>query len=249
MDPAPIRVSQYLDRTLPGIEANLALDEALLLAAEEREAGPSLRIWEAPRLAVILGASCRIRENVDVDRCQADGVLVARRASGGGTVVIGPGALNLSVVLPMAAAPAFQTVESAQAHVLQRIASALRSEGLDVGLKGSADLTLGDRKFAGSAQRRLRAHFLVHTSILYRFPLDPIVRYTRLPPRQPAYRASRSHEAFLTNLALPRERLVAAIQSAWLALDGPISNPEVPLDLIEQLLAEKYQAEGWVERF
>jgi lipoate-protein ligase A len=162
----------YLDLTYPEIEANLALDEALLIAAEERAAGPALRVWEAPRLAVVLGSSGRLHEEVNVDLCRAEGVAIARRSSGGGTVVIGPGALNVTLVLSADDAPGLHAVDTAQAYVLERIARSIRSLGPDVEVKGLGDLTLGDRKFSGSAQRRLRRSFLVHASILYDFPAD-----------------------------------------------------------------------------
>ena len=71
---------------------------------------------------------------------------------------------------------------------------------------GSGDLTLGRRKFSGSAQRRLREHILVHASLLYDFALDRIGRYTLMPPRRPDYRGGRSHEEFVTNLPLPRHK-------------------------------------------
>src|SRR5207244_3435454 len=86
-----------------------------------------------------------------------DGVAIARRASGGGTVVIGPGTLNVAVVLPAAAAPGLGAVDVAQAYVLGRIARALRGRGPAVELLGSGDLTLDRRKFAGSARPRRAA--------------------------------------------------------------------------------------------
>ena len=206
----------YLDLTLPEIASNLALDEALLVAAEERGAGPSLRIWESPTLAVVLGASGRLHEDVLVDACQADGVAIARRASGGGTVVVGPGALNVSVVLAADVAPGLTAVDVAQRFVLDRLANAIRARGPAVEVLGLGDLTLNLRKFSGSAQRRLRNHFLVHATILYDFPLHLVPRYTALPRRQPPYRGQRTHEDFLTNLPLAREKLVEAVTGAWL---------------------------------
>ncbi|HEX8202655.1 MAG TPA: lipoate--protein ligase family protein, partial [Isosphaeraceae bacterium] len=154
---APLR---WLDRTLPGVEANLALDEALLVAAEEQGAGSVVRLWELPGLAVVLGASCRRAEAVRLELCRAEGVPVARRSSGGGTVLLGPGALNVAVVLPRDAAPGLGAVDVAQHFVLERIAAAVRALGPSVEVLGSGDLTLRRRKVAGSAQRRLRRHFL-----------------------------------------------------------------------------------------
>jgi lipoate-protein ligase A len=238
----------YIDRTLGTIEANLALDEALLVAAEERGQGPVLRVWEAPGPAVVLGASSRLAEDVDVELCRSDGVPIARRSSGGGTVVVGPGALNVTVVLPANASPGLTAVDTAQAQVLGRLARSVRGFGPPVGVQGSGDLTLGGRKFAGSAQRRLRRFFLVHASILYNFPIDRIVRYTRLPRRQPSYRARRSHEDFLTNLPLPRTDLLAAVRSAWRAPGAEPGPVDVPHDLVNDLVASKFGDPSWVTR-
>ena len=71
-----------LDRTLPTLAENLALDEALLLDAEA--GGPEvLRLWRWEQPAVVLGAGGRLADDVDEDACRADGVPIQRRSSGG----------------------------------------------------------------------------------------------------------------------------------------------------------------------
>ena len=239
---------RYLEGALPGIAANLALDEALLIEADERDAGPALRIWEPDDVAVVLGASGRRLDDVKIEACREDGVAIARRSSGGGTVVIGPGTLNVAVVLPMTAAPGLAAVDVAQAYVLGRIGRAIRALGPPVELLGSGDLTLDHRKFSGSAQRRLRRHFLVHSTLLYDFPLASVPRYTNLPGRQPAYRAGRSHDDFLVNLNLPRGALIAAIRSAWLPADFPPEPSAVPEDLVRELIRTRFAEQSWIER-
>ncbi len=239
---------RYFEGALPGIAANLALDEAILIEAEERDAGPALRIWELDALAVVLGASGRWREDVKAEACSAEGVAIARRSSGGGTVVIGPGALNVAVVLPATAAPGLTAVDAAQAYVLDRIARGIGTRGPVLDRLGSGDLTLNRRKFSGSAQRRLRSHFLVHATFLYHFPLALVDRYTHLPRRQPAYRVNRTHAELLVNLDLPRATLVAAIQEAWLPPGHPRQSDALPEDLIGELVRTKFADPGWIER-
>jgi lipoate-protein ligase A len=238
-----------LDRTLGPIADDLALDEALLVEAEESGGPPVLRLWEAPAPAVVLGASGRIGEEVRVAACRADGVPITRRSSGGGTVVIGPGALNLTVVLPRDFAEGLDAVDRAQAFVLGRVAEALKARGLGVEVRGSGDLTLGGRKFAGSAQRRLKRYFLVHASVLYAFPLDRIERYLAEPRRQPAYRQGRPHAEFVTNLGLGREALAGSIRSAWLGEEGAAPPAALPEARVRELVASKFADPAWVERF
>ena len=74
---------------------------------------------------MVLGASRRLAEDVRLEACQADGVPDPPPSSGGGTVVIGPGALNVTVVLPDTAAPGLSAVDVAQQFVLEKIAGAL----------------------------------------------------------------------------------------------------------------------------
>ncbi|WP_145269965.1 lipoate--protein ligase family protein [Tautonia plasticadhaerens] len=250
-DPAlpPFRV---LDLTLPGVFANLALDEALLIEADRRgDAGPGiLRSWELPGPAVVMGASCRMAEAVDRDACLLDGVPVSRRASGGGTVLIGPGALSVSVILPIASVPGGAAVGELQRWVLGRLADRLRALGPPVEVRGSGDLALGGRKCSGSAQRRLRRCALVHASILYDLPADLIARYLGVPPRrQPEYRAGRDHAAFVTNLPLPRGAILRAFRDAWIPPGVEPQEPPVPEALVAELVETKYGDPAWTARF
>jgi lipoate-protein ligase A len=239
---------RYLDATLPGLAANLALDEALLQEVEDDGLGPVLRVWELPELAVVLGASGRIGDDVAVDACRRDGVTIGRRSSGGGTVVVGPGAINLAVVLPVDFAPELAGVESAQTFVLERIGSALKRLGPAVELLGSGDLTIRRKKFCGSAQRRLRRSVLVHTTVCDRLRLDAISLYTHAPRRQPAYREGRSHQDFVRNLGLGRPAVVQAFRSAWLSPDTEPELAVIPEGRVQGLVESKFADPRWIDR-
>ena len=60
---------KFLDLSLPDPAENLALDEALLLAAEDGTAGEVLRLWESPNYAVIVGAGGSVTIDVNVPAC------------------------------------------------------------------------------------------------------------------------------------------------------------------------------------
>jgi lipoate---protein ligase len=240
------------DLTLPRVEANLALDEAMLIEADEGRAPPLVRFWEPRDYAVVLGASRRLRDEVFIDACRADGVPVFRRSSGGGTVLIGPGTLNVTVILPETAAPGLSAVDAAHRHVMDGLARSIRRAGAPVDVQGLGDLVLGDRKCAGSAQRRLKRWFLVHCSILYQFPIDRIARYLALPARQPDYRRGRPHAEFLRNLDLPRATLVEALHPggpAPCADSTGTTSLQGAMALLPSLLAERFANPEWIERF
>jgi lipoate-protein ligase A len=110
---------------------------------------------------------------------------------------------------------------------------------------GISDLALLGRKFSGNAQQRKRNHLLHHGTILYAFDAALVGRYLRPPPRQPEYRGQRDHEAFLCNLHLSRDQIVAGLRSGWQA------NEEItawPTEEVQRLVAEKHGTEAWSRR-
>jgi lipoate-protein ligase A len=236
---------RWLELTCSSVAENLALDEAMLMEADAGGEPPPLRFWEPTDYAVVMGASCRVAEDVLAGACQADGVPILRRTSGGGSVVVGPGSLNVSVILPDWSAPGLTTVEGAHRHVLDAIAGRIQGAGARVTVAGRGDLVLEGCKCGGSAQRRLKTWFMVHCSILYDFHLERIARYLAIPRRQPDYRQGREHLDFLRNLGLPRNILRDAIRGDA----GAGSCPAGALNRIPMLMAEKFANRAWIERF
>ncbi len=236
---------QWLSLTLPDLHANLALDEALLLDAEEGRGPEVLRLWEWATPAVVLGAAGRIADDVEEAICQRDGVPLARRSSGGGTVLLGTGCLLYSLVLAYDRAEDLTQIGSSYRYILDITGTALRERLFPVELAGISDLTSAGRKFSGNAQQRKRTHLLHHGTLLYRFDLHQVGRYLRQPPRQPDYRRHRDHDAFLMNLPLGREALVAALCDAWGAHEEMMT---YPADQVRKLVAGKYELESWIRR-
>ena len=148
-----------------------------------------LRFWEPAEYAVVLGASCRLGDDVLVDACRADGVPILRRSSGGGTVVVGPGALNVSVILPESAAPGLSAVDVAHRYVLEWIARSIRGAGPPVTLEGRATWCSAAASAAAvpSAGSSTGSWSTARSSTIS--PIERIDRYLAIPRRQPEYRA------------------------------------------------------------
>ncbi len=235
----------FLDLTLPSPAENLALDEALLLAAESGDGGEVLRLWEWPRLAVVLGSGCRLAEDVEEAECVADGVPILRRSSGGGTVLLGAGCLLYTLILDYHRDPALGEIRPSYRYILGRLAAAL-SEGVGpVEPAGISDLAILGRKFSGNAQQRKRAFLLHHGTLLYAFDLGLVSRYLREPARQPDYRGGRDHRAFLRNLPLDRGELERRLRDTWGA-----STPRTAwaTEEVRRLVAEKHNNTEWIRR-
>lgn len=234
---------QLFDFSADSPELNLALDEALLVAAEEGAAGESIRFWSSDRPFVVLGYSRAAIDDVDVEACRRDGVPVLRRYSGGGTVLQGPGCLNYNLVLRMDRSDVFSTITGSTRAILERHAAALTPllSG-EVLLEGESDLTFGGRKFSGNAQRRLGAYLGFHGTLLLGFDVSSLAVYLRIPDRQPAYRRRREHREFVVNLPLTQNEVKNLLASAWGASE-PLVTP--PLALARRLVTERYARPEW----
>jgi lipoate---protein ligase len=234
---------RFLDLTLPTPEENLALDEALLLDAEDGLTGEVLRLWEWPRPAVVLGSGGKLADDVDDAACAAAGVPILRRSSGGGTVLLGTGCLCFSLVLAFGRDSVLEDLHGSYAYILRRVIDALPVAGVE--LAGICDLALGGKKFSGNAQQRKRDHLLHHGTILYDFDLSMVPRYLREPPRRPDYRGERGHDAFVRNLGVARGDLVAALTRAW----GPLTaTDDWPRERVSRLVGERYSRAEWSRR-
>lgn len=238
---------RYLDLTLPGPEENLALEEALLEAAEDGPGGEILRLWEAPRHFAVLGYSCKVRDDLHYERCWEDALPVLRRASGGGTVLQGPGCLNFSLILKISGNAALQNITRTNAWVLEKHRDAFSARlGAGVGIDGISDLTFRGLKFSGNAQRRRRAYLLFHGTVLYAFDTALMSRYLTLPPRRPAYRGERGHDAFAANLPLPAGEIKTLIRKVW-PCESALT--DVPLEKMRGLLETRYLKEEWHQKY
>lgn len=197
---------------------HLARDWRLFQAVESGAAEVSWAIWETHEPVVVLGRHNRIDDWIDLSACRRDGVDVLRRCSGGGAVVLGPGCLNYAIGLSIVSRPGLAEVAATVRTVLAAFIAAFQIKGLMVA--GASDLALEGRKVSGNAQRRGRRGVLHHGTLLYDFDAALAHRYLREPPRQPDYRAGRSHERFLGNLPLDREAVRRKTEMACLALEG-----------------------------
>jgi lipoate-protein ligase A len=229
----------FLEKTLPTLVENVALDEALLLDAEA--GGPEvLRLWEWRGYGVVVGAAGRLAQEVDEPACLAEGIPMVRRSSGGGAVLLGPGCLSFSLVLRFDRNPALADLHASYRFILGHF-----ERSLSATFQGASDLAIDARKFSGNAQQRKRTHLLHHGTLLYAFEIDKISRYLKSPPREPDYRRGRSHEEFVTNLSMERQVLVQAIKDAW-ATNGMMM--ACPLELTRKLVEEKYATAEWLRR-
>jgi lipoate-protein ligase A len=224
-------------------EDHLALDEALLLEAEENDGGEALRVWEFGQPTVIMGRSSKVDVEVDRAFCQSHRIPVLRRCSGGASVVGGPGCLMYSVVLSLSRQSDLQKIDVAHRHVMGRVLQAVQRQVPAVDFQGTCDLTWNHRKCSGNSLRVSRNHLLYHGTVLYGADLDSIARCLTKAPRQPQYRAGRDHRNFITNIPTDPVRLAADIASVF---EAQVDHGcPLPRDRMLQLRRDRYDCPAW----
>lgn len=206
--------AEWMAVELPTVEENLALDEALLEEAHEGlTAVPVVRTWMAEAPVVVVGSSSRIADEVDEAACGDLGVRIVRRPSGGLTVLLGPGCLMWSVVVPHpSGSPPIEQIHASMLEPLRgQLNRAVADGGRSVERRGSSDLVLvagpARKKCSGNALRvrRHAAALSRHAPRLFRHPPHlprppPSASRARLSGTKAARRVSRQ----------PRSRAVKA---------------------------------------
>ncbi len=240
----------------------LAIDEAMLLWAdtvtaddtvtavdEDRQRAETnldtelIRIWTFDRPVVVLGRSSRVADEVDRSFCEANEIPILRRSSGGASVVAGPGCLMYSIVLSFDEDPELQKIDVAHRHVMSRVLAATRRQLPESELQGICDLTWQNRKCSGNSLRVARRHLLYHGTILHDFDLDLLARCLAEAPRQPEYRGGRSHNSFVTNIAIDVAQFSEDLQDIFDATR--VINASQWVGLIDQLRRERYDQSLW----
>lgn len=222
---------------------HLALDEALLLEADEGRSGEALRVWEFAEHVVVAGRSTRVNDEIDHSFCKSQGIPVLRRCSGGASIVAGPGCLMYSVVLSFARDPALSRIDVAHQYVMGRVLAALQRQILDVTLQGTCDLTWKNRKFSGNSLRIARKHLLYHGTILYDFDLSLMPRCLKQAPRQPDYRQGRDHGDFLINTPIDWTMFSSGLDEIFDATEQ--GDMESYRHRIRSLRQRRYNDQGW----
>ncbi len=127
-------------------------------------------LWQnAP--SVIIGLNQSAYAEVNLPYLEANGIVLARRVTGGGAVYHDLGNLNYSIAGPS---------KEVEKHY-DTMAQALRSLGLDVQRTGRNDLMLDGRKCSGYAKRLSRGRMMIHGTLLWDVDLATLTEALSVP--------------------------------------------------------------------
>lgn len=148
--------------------------------------------------AVVLGASNKLEDSVNIQACISDQVPVFKRPSGGEAVLISDGSLLFSHIMLGTGLPASKDYFSQN---LRYFINALQARGVkDLYHRGISDLSIKDRKILGCAIYRTEGFLLFQAVLNLSESALVIARYLAQPGRMPDYRLGRSHQDFVSSL-------------------------------------------------
>ena len=196
-------------------ELMLTNDEKLLARLQSGDIAVGCRIWEPPDVSVVLGRSNQAANEVEIARCQQAQIPILRRRGGGGTVLLAPGVLVITLVKRVKRRYHFQ-------EYFQQVNAVLIAALMQLGVcgltqRGISDICLDDRKILGSSMYRPQDILFYTASLMVANDVRLLDVYLKHPSKEPAYRQGRSHQHFVTTLASAYPALSVATLNTHLA--------------------------------
>lgn len=196
--------SQSLD-----VYRNLAIEEYLM--DQVVDCGPVLFLWRS-NCAVVMGKNQNPWRECRLDLMRDEGVPLARRISGGGTVYHDAGNLNYSVIV--------DRTKYREDQAFEMVIQTLKTFGIDAEKTGKSNLSVGGRKFSGNAFCFRKGRVLHHGTLLLDACLERLDRYLGSMFDQIETRAIPSVPAEVMNLGLGGEELSSALVDGFQSLYG-----------------------------
>lgn len=176
-------------------------------------------------LACVLGISSKVEQMLYVEKAQ--NVPLIRRFSGGGTVIVDENTVFSTFILH----------EHHNPDTLHRFAATFFTKVFD-SLPFSFhqnDYRLQEKKIGGNAQYFTKGRSLHHTSFLYDWDKERM-NLLKMPPKMPAYRENREHEAFLTPLKGHFESKQSLLSKMETTLRGAFDVVDIDSNALAHLL-------------
>ncbi|MBR5175566.1 MAG: lipoate--protein ligase [Bacteroidales bacterium] len=199
---------------------NMALDEFCLENIVSDE--PYFYLWRN-RPSVIIGLNQNAYSEVNLDYLKANGILLARRVTGGGAVYHDLQNLNYTIIGPTPSP--------------QPMVDALRGLGVPAELTGRNDIFVGGRKVSGYARRVSKRQEIIHGTLMYDVDIDTLTHVLDVPGSKMQAKGIGSVRSRVANLKeyLPGFPTLDSLQTT---LQQILSNGDVLIELTEDQLSE-----------
>ncbi|MCD6243144.1 lipoate--protein ligase family protein [Candidatus Bathyarchaeota archaeon] len=144
---------------------NMAVEEAILIAADKRLSSNTIRFWRNPR-SVILGRFQDVFCEVKLKICDKYGIEVVRRFTGGGAVYHDYGNLNWTIVVDKKHPLVPKIPTEIYEVVSKAVIEGIRFLGINANFKSPNAIQVRGRKISGLASYIKKNAILCHGTLL-----------------------------------------------------------------------------------
>ena len=217
---------------------NMAFDEFTLESLPVDE--PVFYLWQnAP--SVIIGLNQSAYAEVNLPFLEANGIVLARRVTGGGAVYHDLGNLNYSIVGPV----------GTMADSYGLMADALRRLGVPAERSGRNDILVEGRKCSGYAKRLRGNRMMIHGTLMWNINLENLTQALAVPGSKLEAAGVASVRSRVANLRtyLPALPDIGSLRDALRDIlsggDGTIGLSPSQLEAVGKMADEKFRTWEW----
>lgn len=247
-------------------QENMAIDEALFRCFDPASSPPVLRLYGWQPSALSLGRFQKAGDDLDLDRCRADNLIIVRRITGGGAIYHAD-ELTYSLVCSPSQIPAAASVKDSFRVLTSFLLDFYRALGLQAGYaadlapagsrlgqrtpfcfagRESCDIIVNRRKIGGNAQRRSREVIFQHGSIPLENRVKQGLNYLKIKPQGiDQITTCLADEGIADGYGALQQILVQQFASRLGTELQPAGLTPQEQALSEKLMTEKYRADGW----
>ena len=217
---------------------NMAFDEFALENLQVDE--PVFYLWQnAP--SVIIGLNQSAYAEVNLPFIEEEGIILARRVTGGGAVYHDLGNLNYSIVGPldtMGDAPYLMT-------------GALIQMGLNAERSGRNDIFVDGRKCSGYAKRLHKNRMMIHGTLMWDVDLETLIKALSVPGSKLEAAGVASVRSRVANLKsylsqyADVQEFKEGLHGIFADVDEEIDLTQEELDSVTKLAREKFRSWSW----
>ncbi len=217
---------------------NMAFDEFALENLQVEE--PVFYLWQnAP--SVIIGLNQSAYAEVNLPFIEEEGIILARRVTGGGAVYHDLGNLNYSIVGPI------DTMGDAK----YLMTGALIQMGLNAERSGRNDIFVDGRKCSGYARRLYKNRMMIHGTLMWDVNLETLTKALSVPGSKLEAAGVASVRSRVANLKgylsqyADIQEFKEGLHRIFADVDEEIDLTQEELDGVTRLAREKFRSWSW----
>lgn len=233
----------------------MALDQVLAEQVASGSRGPTLRLWEWAKPAVVIGSFQSVNNEVDMASASKYGLEVTRRISGGGAMFMElHTAITYSLYAPTSLVAGMSFQES-YAFLDEWVIEALTRLGIDAHYRPLNDIHSATGKIGGAAQKRLGSGAVLHhVTMAYDMDGDRMVEVLRIGREKISGKgvasANKRVDPLRSHTGMTRGAIMSHLADTFGSLYSltPSALTDAERGAAAQLVATKFSTDEWFYR-